>query len=234
MRLPVFHARSNVTKPPRGPLGTVRVVRASARRALARYGWPAAAWVVVVNLVVVALTREAAPPAPLPETTTFADRASVRVIDPAERDCLALNIYFEARGEPIEGKQAVAHVVLNRVRDPKFPATICQVVRQGGEEIRHRCQFSWWCDGRSDRPADPAAWDESRFIAAQILEGVTRDPTDGALWYHADWLTPDWVVDMTEGRRIGQHIFYHRRGRDARPSSQRGQSTMRAASASAS
>ena len=66
--------------------------------------------------------------------------------------CMALNIYHEARGEPIEGKIAVGHVVLNRAASRRFPGQICAVVKQGGENRRYRCQFSWWCDGRSDRP----------------------------------------------------------------------------------
>ena len=67
-------------------------------------------------------------------------------------ECLALNVYFEARGEPFVGKLAVAHVVLNRMRDRRFPASACMVVKQGGDRVRHNCQFSWWCDGKSDVP----------------------------------------------------------------------------------
>ena len=69
-----------------------------------------------------------------------------------EITCLAQNIYFEARSEPVAGMLAVGHVVLNRVASDRFPDTVCKVIRQGGERRRHRCQFSWWCDGRSDKP----------------------------------------------------------------------------------
>ena len=106
--------------------------------------------------------------------------------------CLALNIYHEARGEPLQGKIAVAHVVLNRVAARRFPAQICAVIQQGGERRRYRCQFSWWCDGRSDKPRDVAAWRESLLVALLIRRGATDDPTKGALWYHADTVKPYW------------------------------------------
>jgi spore germination cell wall hydrolase CwlJ-like protein len=130
----------------------------------------------------------------------------------ADLDCLALNIYFEARNEALEGKRAVGHVVMNRVRDTAFPASVCQVIRAGGEQLRDRCQFSWWCDGRSDTPLDNLAWRESREIAWDILRGATRDPTSGALWYHADYVAPAWRTEFASGHQIGRHIFYKRPG----------------------
>jgi spore germination cell wall hydrolase CwlJ-like protein len=99
---------------------------------------------------------------------------------------------------------------MNRVSSAGFPSTICQVVQQGGEQVRHRCQFSWWCDGRSDDPLDHLAWRESREIAWDVLRGATRDPTLGALWYHADYVSPEWSADLARGRQIGRHIFYLR------------------------
>ncbi len=125
-----------------------------------------------------------------------------------ELDCLALNIYHEARGEPAEGQLAVAHVVLNRATDQRFPDHVCDVVKDGGEEILHRCQFSWWCDGRSDRPADTGAWQTSRQMALAALTGSTPDPTYGALWYHADYVQPYWAAQKTLVTSIGRHIFY--------------------------
>lgn len=122
--------------------------------------------------------------------------------------CLALNIYFEARSEPLDGMLAVGHVVMNRVADRKFPNSICGVVRQGGDVVRHRCQFSWWCDGRSDQPRNAAAWDAARLVAWYIFNGYTEDPTDGALWYHADYVAPDWRDAYLRGPQIGRHIFY--------------------------
>ncbi len=125
-----------------------------------------------------------------------------------EVTCLALNIYFEARNQPAEGKIAVGHVVMNRVAHRRFPKSICRVIRQGGFKRRHRCQFSWWCDGQSDKPRDRAAWTESRRVAAAIYMGASDDPTDGALWYHADYVKPDWRNDFHRGPKIGRHVFY--------------------------
>ena len=122
--------------------------------------------------------------------------------------CLALTIYFEARGEPDEGKLAVGHVVMNRVRDPRYPSRVCGVVRQGGEWPRNRCPFSWWCDGRSDKPRNHAAWERATAFARLIYWGFSKDPTGGALWYHADYVSPVWRKVLGAGPKIGRHQFY--------------------------
>ncbi len=126
-------------------------------------------------------------------------------------DCLALNIYHEARGESLDGQVAVAQVVMNRVGDTEFPGRVCDVVRQGGEWPRDRCQFSWWCDGRGDRPDDLAAWTGSKDLARRILAGSLDDPTGGALWYHADHVSPNWDMDIIRQAKIGRHVFYGRK-----------------------
>lgn len=131
--------------------------------------------------------------------------------------CLAQNIYHEARGEPMEGKLAVGHVVLNRMADRRYPGLACSVIRQGGEARRHRCQFSWWCDGRSDEARNRIAWQESLVIAYLIRAGVTPDPTGGALWYHADYVEPDWAKRLNRHVQIGKHIFYTDPRRNAAP-----------------
>ncbi|MDX1424290.1 MAG: cell wall hydrolase [Kiloniellales bacterium] len=159
--------------------------------------WPWAIWAAVALLILVYIAQEHGLPQPAEGEL-------------ADLDCLALNIYFEARNEDLEGKRAVGHVVMNRVRDAAFPATVCQVIRDGGERADGGCQFSWWCDGRSDTPLDNLAWRESREIAWDILRGTTRDPTRGALWYHADYVAPAWRTDFDGGRQIGRHIFYRR------------------------
>ena len=130
--------------------------------------------------------------------------------EPGAVQCLALNIYHEARGEPREGKIAVGQVVINRVLDRRFPDSVCAVVKQGGARRRNRCQFSWWCDGRSDRPEDIMAWGESTAIAARLLDGRFDDPTGGALWYHADSVLTDWRRDLASRGKIGHHVFYTR------------------------
>ena len=125
-----------------------------------------------------------------------------------EIECLAQNIYFEARSESDLGKLAVGQVVMNRVASKRFPSAICDVVRQGGEAKRFRCQFSWWCDGKSDKPSHQKAWQKSMALARDIYWGRTEDPTDGALWYHADYVDPYWRSAFNEGPKIGRHIFY--------------------------
>ena len=132
-------------------------------------------------------------------------------VDATIRDdvrCLALNMYFEARNESELGKLAVSHVVLNRVSDKRFPNTVCDVIRQGGETRRHRCQFSWWCDGRSDRPRNTSVWKASMAFAKDIYFGLYDDPTKGALWYHADYVKPSWRNSLARGPKIGRHLFY--------------------------
>lgn len=125
-----------------------------------------------------------------------------------ELRCLALNIYFEARSEPESGQRAVGHVVMNRLVHPKYPDTVCKVVKQGGEKVLHRCQFSWWCDGQSDRPKNQEAWVKSLRLACMVYFGVLEDTTGGALWYHATYVKPYWSDSLIEGDRIGQHVFY--------------------------
>jgi len=125
-----------------------------------------------------------------------------------EVHCLAMNIYFEARGESKMGQQAVGHVVMNRVEHSTYPDSVCEVVHQGGEKQLYRCQFSWWCDGLPDKPVDQKAWRQSFQLALNIYLGHSKDTTDGALWYHAAYVTPYWSKKLLQGPRIGQHIFY--------------------------
>ena len=124
--------------------------------------------------------------------------------------CLALNLYHEARSEPLEGQIAVAAVTLNRVRSGDFPDSVCGVVKQGGQKQLNRCQFSWWCDGKSDEPANAEAWAKSEALARRALFGELADPTGGALWYHATYVSPFWSNRKVQTAWIGRHIFYRR------------------------
>jgi hypothetical protein len=139
----------------------------------------------------------------------LAPQSGVHAADRAETEigCLALTIYYEARGEPEAGKRAVGYVVMNRARSGGFPADVCDVVRQGGE-VRHRCQFSWWCDGLSDRPRDKQALRQSLSLAQSVYHGCVPDPTGGALWFHSTRVKPAWSKASGPGKRIGRHVFY--------------------------
>lgn len=131
-----------------------------------------------------------------------------------EHYCLAQNIYFEARGSSLADRAGVANVVMNRTNDRRYPDTICGVVRQGeqdanGNMIRNRCQFSWYCDGRSDVPTDTDMWVESQMLAWYMIEdNKYRGLTEGATHYHATYVNPRWARDLQLVGRIGEHIFY--------------------------
>jgi len=116
-------------------------------------------------------------------------------------ECLALTIYFEARGEPQEGKIAVAFVVLNRVKSKKFPSSICDVVFD-------RCQFSWTCDKISNIPKNKHAWNKSKQLATDILAHKYKDNTKGAQFFHKKTITPKWAKSLTLTTVIDNHKFY--------------------------
>lgn len=134
-----------------------------------------------------------------------------------ERYCLAQNIYFESANQPFAGRVAVANVAVNRSKDAQFPSTICDVVYQAKLRenwkgnmvpIRNKCQFSWYCDGKSDEPTDSTTWMESLHIADLVISGKMPDITSGSLWYHADFVSPYWAPYLTEVVTIDNHIFY--------------------------
>lgn len=134
-----------------------------------------------------------------------------------DQECLAQNIYFEAKNQPLTGQVAVGIVTLKRVENKSFPNTICSVVkhtnyaRADGFPIRHKCQFSWYCDGRSDSPANKKAHEQARQIASALLSHESRivDFTHGADHYHADYIDPPhWTLSMIEVMHVGNHIFY--------------------------
>jgi len=123
-----------------------------------------------------------------------------------EKHCLALTLYWEARGEGRRGMVAVGWTVLNRVHSPQFPGTPCRVVYQGGETPP--CQFSWWCDGKSDRPRDRQSWQLAQLVAAELLFDPPPDPTGGALYFHSTGVRPMWQGKLARTARIGAHVFY--------------------------
>ncbi|ABC21996.1 Cell wall hydrolase, SleB [Rhodospirillum rubrum ATCC 11170] len=124
--------------------------------------------------------------------------------------CLALNDYWEARGETLQGRVAVAQVVLNRARDPRFPGSICDVVQENRSGMGRGCQFSWYCDGKADAPIEEDAWRSSVLLAMSVLrrDNAINDPTRGALWYHNGTVAPSWADRLDRTVRIGTHVFY--------------------------
>ncbi|MGC6471522.1 MAG: cell wall hydrolase [Parvibaculales bacterium] len=124
------------------------------------------------------------------------------------RHCLAQAMYFEARSEPLEGWQAVGDVVINRVRDKRYPSSVCDVVFQG-EFRRHKCQFSFACDGRSDRAYNQKFWNAAYDLAGELLVKGSNSQIAGlATHYHADYVAPKWSSYMEPITKIGRHIFY--------------------------
>lgn len=121
--------------------------------------------------------------------------------------CLAQAIYFEARSEPVQGQAAVAQVVLNRVASARYPSTICGVVFQN-ERRRHRCQFSFACDGRSDNPREWDAWQRARRVAMLVLTRDVKDFSADATHYHATYVKPYWAARLQATARVGSHVFY--------------------------
>ena len=156
-----------------------------------------------------------------------------------ELKCMAENIYFEGRAEPMVGKVAIGKVVMNRIQDTRFPDTVCGVVHQGPVReswktrqhkdlpdserryypIKHRCQFSWWCDGQKDIiwatymngdviESNMTAWRDSINVALWILSGELTDPTNGAVFYYNPHIAnPSWGAIYSETAMIGNHRF---------------------------
>ncbi|HNP25459.1 MAG TPA: cell wall hydrolase [Nitrosomonas sp.] len=149
----------------------------------------------------------------LPAATKIITRPEAQTIDPdGEKPlddaltCLARTIYWEARGEETAGMQAIANVVMNRLTHEDFSDAICDVVTQGQEQ--GACQFSWWCDGRSDDAEAEKSYSLAKEIARKALNQQLRDKTDGALYFHHHAVTPDWGSEFIKTTEIGGHIFY--------------------------
>lgn len=128
--------------------------------------------------------------------------------------CLSLTIYFEARNQPLEGQIAVAQVVLNRVADKRYPNKVCDVVMQSrkykdsGHPVLHTCQFSFYCDGKTDTPTDMDAYRWANHIALRTIYGTWPNFAEGATHYHTVYVNPIWRWTLTPVTLIGDHIFY--------------------------
>ena len=132
-------------------------------------------------------------------------------------ECLTSAIYYEAGQESADGQRAVAQVVLNRVRHPAFPATVCGVVYEGSTRPTG-CQFTFTCDGSLFRQPSIDAWNRARTIAAAALNGYVYKPVGNATHYHANYVVPYWASTLTKGAVVGAHIFYRWAGTWGGPS----------------
>lgn len=140
----------------------------------------------------------------------------VATVPEKQIECLAKNMYFEARNEPDAGIRAVGFVTMNRVQDPQFPKSICEVVYQ---RVGAVCQFSWVCIfGRNPQIRNVELFEKIKRMARDIAnshpDNKSYDPSRGALYFHAAYIRPGWK--LSKKVRIGQHIFYSRGGHDSR------------------
>jgi spore germination cell wall hydrolase CwlJ-like protein len=131
-------------------------------------------------------------------------------------DCLTAAVYYEARSESPDGQRAVAQVVLNRVRHPAFPRSVCGVVFQGRER-RTGCQFSFTCDGSMHRGREPGAWERAREVAEAALAGYVFAPVGLATHFHTTAIHPWWASSMRRAVTVGAHIFYRWPGQWGNP-----------------
>ena len=134
--------------------------------------------------------------------------AAEGVLDEARAtDCMTAAIYYEAGFESLEGKRAVGQVIINRLRNPLFPKTVCGVVFQGSDRTSG-CQFTFTCDGALARKPDEEAWESARKVAIAALHGYVMKKVGNATHYHADYVAPYWSPSLVKVAVVGQHIFY--------------------------
>ena len=157
----------------------------------------------------------------LPSASETINKIEVQAVDPVGEEpmndaitCLSRTIYWEARGEGAAGMEAVANVVMNRLGHEGFPNKICQVVMQGREQ--GACQFSWWCDGRSDDANEDKSYAIAKEIARKALNRQLKDRTGGALYFHQREVTPSWSKEYTKTVEIGVFVFYRPHGGKAK------------------
>lgn len=126
-------------------------------------------------------------------------------------ECLTQAVYYEAASEGADGQRAVAQIVLNRMRHPAYPNTVCGVVYQGSER-QTGCQFTFTCDGSLTRPPVQSLWKQAQRIATEALKGKVFAPAGHATHYHADYVLPYWADSLDKSAQIGRHIFYRLKG----------------------
>lgn len=131
-------------------------------------------------------------------------------------ECLTSAVYYEAGSESADGQKAVAQVVLNRVRHPAFPNSVCEVVYEGSTRATG-CQFTFTCDGSLERRPVPALWERARKTAWAALTGTVHKPVGNATHYHAEYVVPYWAASLVKNAVVGAHIFYRWTGGWGRP-----------------
>lgn len=129
--------------------------------------------------------------------------------------CMTQAIYYEAANEPVRGKRAVAQVVLNRLKHPAYPNSVCGVVYEG--VYQPVCQFSFTCDGALQRKPLARQWAESKTVAKQMLSGTVEPSVGTATHYHADYVVPRWAYTLAKVDKVGTHIFYRFPGNAGNP-----------------
>jgi spore germination cell wall hydrolase CwlJ-like protein len=156
-----------------------------------------------------------------PTPSEIITKTEAQAVDPVGEEplehaitCLSRTIYWEAKGEGAAGMEAIANVVMNRLGHKGFPNTICEVVRQGHE--KGACQFSWWCDGRSDDAQEEKSYAIAKEIARKALNRQLTDRTGGALYFHQHKVTPSWSAEYIKTVEIGEHVFYKPHGGTAK------------------
>lgn len=134
------------------------------------------------------------------------DKERLKARRRADLDCLTTAVYYEARGESARGQAAVAQVVMNRVKHPAFPKTVCAVVFQGAG--RKGCQFSFACDGSMRKHREVLAWNRARDVATRALAGAARVEVGAATHFHTTAVSPMWAPHMLRVANVGAHVFY--------------------------
>jgi spore germination cell wall hydrolase CwlJ-like protein len=149
----------------------------------------------------------------VPTAAEIITHSEVQAVDPVGKEpldnaitCLSRTIYWEARGEGTASMEAIANVVMNRLGHEGYPDTICEVVRQGHEQ--GSCQFSWWCDGRSDEAKDDDSYAIAKEVARKALNRQLPDRTHGALYFHQRKAHPHWSTKYIKTAELGEFTFY--------------------------
>lgn len=148
-----------------------------------------------------------------PSRSEIITKTEVQAVDPVGEKpmddaitCLSRTIYWEAKNEGAANMEAIASVVMNRLGHKGFPTTICGVVKEGHE--KGACQFSWWCDGRSDDAEENKHYEIAKEIARKALNRELPDRTSGAMYFRQRKASPDWSAEYIKTVEIGEHIFY--------------------------